>query len=79
MNKTNSSDTEAPFLDLQLTNSDGFDSSKIFDKRDDFDFDIVNFPFLDRDIPLTEFVYHSLFGLLECLVMSTTLTLEMKF
>ena len=23
----------------------------IFDKRDDFDFDIVNFPFLDGDIP----------------------------
>ena len=25
--------------------------SKIYGKRDDFDFDIVNFPFLDRDIP----------------------------
>ena len=24
-------------------------SSKIYDKRDDFDFDIVNFPFLDGD------------------------------
>ena len=23
----------------------------MFDKRDDFDFDIVNFPFLDGDIP----------------------------
>ena len=23
----------------------------MYDKRDDFDFDIVNFPFLDRDIP----------------------------
>ena len=47
----NSSDSEAPFLDLNLTISDGFVSSKIYDKRDDFDFDIVNFPFLDRDIP----------------------------
>ena len=27
-------------------------SSKIYDKRDDFDFDIVNFPFLDGDVPL---------------------------
>ena len=27
-----------------------FISSKIYDKRDDFDFDIVNFPFLDGDI-----------------------------
>ena len=24
---------------------------KIYDKRDDFDFDIVNFPFLDGDVP----------------------------
>ena len=34
-----------------MTISDGFVSSKIYDKRDDFDFDIVNFPFLDGDIP----------------------------
>ena len=26
-------------------------SSKIYDKRDDFDFDIVNFLFLDNDVP----------------------------
>ena len=26
-------------------------STKIYDKRDDFDFDIVNFPFLDGDLP----------------------------
>ena len=23
----------------------------VFDKRDDFDFEIVNFPFLDGDVP----------------------------
>ena len=45
LNKDNTSDTEAPFLDLHLTISNGFVSSKIYDKRDDFDFDIVNFPF----------------------------------
>ena len=28
----------------------GFDSSKSYDKRNDFDFDIVNFPFLDGDV-----------------------------
>ena len=51
-NKANSSDTEAPFLDLHLTTSDGSVSSKIYDKRDDFDFNIVNFPsFLDGDVP----------------------------
>ena len=65
------SDTEAPFLDLHSSVS-GFVSSKIYDKRDDFDFDIVNFhfwmvtfPFL----PLTGFTFLNLFGLLECLVM----------
>ena len=31
--------------------SDGFVQTKIYDKRDDFDFDIVNFPFLDGDVP----------------------------
>ena len=51
VNKVNSSDTEVSFLDLHLTISDGFVSSKIYDKRYDFDFYIVNFPFLDGDIP----------------------------
>ena len=45
LNKANTSDTEAPFLDLHLSISNGFVSSKIYDKRDDFDFDIVNIPF----------------------------------
>ena len=49
LNKANTSDTEAPFLDLHLSISNGFVSSKIYDKRDDFD--IVNFPFLDGDVP----------------------------
>ena len=51
LNKANVSDTEASFLDLHLSISDGFVQSKIYDKRDDFDFDIVNFPFLDGDVP----------------------------
>ena len=51
LNKANTSDTEAPFLDLHLSISNGFVSSKIYDKLDDFDFDIVNFPFLEGDVP----------------------------
>ena len=51
LNKANTADTEAPFLDLHLSISNGFVSSKIYNKRDDFDFDIVNFPFLDGDVP----------------------------
>ena len=45
------SDTETPFLDLHLSISNGFVSSKIFDTRDDFDFGIVNFQFWDVDVP----------------------------
>ena len=51
LNKTHSSDTEAPFLDLNLSITNGIVSSKIYDKRDDFNFEIVNFPFLDGDVP----------------------------
>ena len=51
LNRANSSDTEAPFLDLNLCISNDTVSTKIYDKRDDFDFDIVNFPFLDGDVP----------------------------
>ena len=49
-NKANSSDTEAPFLDLNLCISNGTVSTKIYDKWNDFDFDVVNFPFLDGDV-----------------------------
>ena len=51
LNKTNTSDTEAAFLDLHLSISNDIVSTKIYDKRDDFDFEIVNFPFLDGDVP----------------------------
>ena len=40
LNKANTSDTEDPFLVLHLSISNGFVSSKI-----------VNFPFLDGDVP----------------------------
>ena len=50
-NKANSSDTEAPFLDLNLSITNGIVSSKIYDKRDDFNFERTDFPFLDGDFP----------------------------
>ena len=49
LNKATVSDTETSFLDLHLSISDGFVQTKINDKRDDFD--IVNSPFLDGDVP----------------------------
>ena len=51
LNKAHISDTEVPFLGLHLSVANGFVSYKINDKRDEFDFDIVNFPFLDGDDP----------------------------
>ena len=66
-------------MDLHLSISNGFVSSKIYDKRDDFDFDIVNFPFLDGDVPRRPSygVYISLssYDLLEYVVMLMTLIL----
>ena len=53
------SDTEASFLYLHLSILDDLDGSKIYDKRDDFDFDIVNFQFLDGDVPrITSYGVH---------------------
>ena len=78
LNKANTSDTETPILDLHLSISYGFVSSKIYDKRDDIAFDIVNFPFLDGDVPRRPSygVYISqLIILLEYLVMLMTLIL----
>ena len=51
LNKANSSDTEAPFLDLNLSIINDIVCSKIYDKQDDFSFEIVNFRFLDEDVP----------------------------
>ena len=44
-------DTEAAFIDLHLSVSNDIVSTKLYDKCDDFDFEIVNLPFLDGDIP----------------------------
>ena len=68
LNKAYASDTEAPLLDLHLSILNGFVSSKIYDKRNDFDFDIVNFPFWMRTfhvLPITVFTFLNLFSLLE--------------
>ena len=48
--KAHLSDIEAQFFDLHLSVSNGFDSSKIYDKRDEFNL-TVYFPFLDGDVP----------------------------
>ena len=77
LNKANSSDTEAPFLDLNLSITNGIGSSKIYDKLDGFNFEIVNFPFHDRDVPHSPSygiycIFLSLFVLQECVLMLMT-------
>ena len=51
LNKASASDTKAAFLDLRLSISNDIVSTKIYDKLDDFDFEIVNFPFLGGGVP----------------------------
>ena len=51
LNKANTSGTKAAFLDLHLSISNEIVSTKIYDKRGDFDFEIVNVPILDGDVP----------------------------
>ena len=71
-NKANTSDTEATFLDLHLSISNDI-VTIIYDKRDDFDFEIVNFPFLDGEVPRSTTEYSS--NLLEHLAILLLLTL----
>ena len=83
LNKANTCDTEAAFLDLHLSISDNIVTTKIYDKRD---FEIVNFPFLDGDVPRSTFLaLHSMesislnsFVLLEHLAILLTLTLAIN-
>ncbi len=51
LNKANTTDSEAAFLDLRLSVTNGSITTKIYDKRDDFNFSIVNYPHLDGDVP----------------------------
>ena len=71
------------YLLLHLSISSGFVKTKIYDNRDDFDFDIVNFPFLDGDVPRSTsyvfFMFLNLFDLLERSVMLMTLILVIRF
>ena len=81
LNKANISDTEAPFIDLHLSVANGFVFSKIYDKRDDFDFDIVNFHFWMVTflvVLLMVYTFRNLLGLLESAIMLQTSTLEIN-
>ena len=79
--KAKTSDKDGAFLDLHLSISNNMVSTKLYDKRDDFDFEIVHFPFQMvmflafypmESISLNSFVW------LEHLVMLLTSTLKIN-
>ena len=81
LNRANTSDKEAPFLDLHLSISNDIVAAKIYDKCDDFDFEIVNFPFqmvMFLALHPLESISLSSFVLLENLAMLLTSTLEIN-
>ena len=81
LNKANTSDTEAAILDLHLLISNGIVSTKMYDKCDGFDFEIVKFPFLNGVFlalhPMESISLNS-FVLLEHLAMLLTSTLAIN-
>ena len=81
LNKANSYDSGAPYLDLSLSTTNGIVSSKIYDKQDDFNFEIViNFlmEIFLAPLPMV-YIYLSLFFLLRCILMLMTSTTETYF
>ena len=50
LRQANFFNSEAPVLGLDLSIRNGKVSSKLYEKQGNFNFDIVNFPFLDGDI-----------------------------
>ena len=51
LNKANTSDKEISFLDLNIKVIGSDVHTSVYDKRDDFGFTIVNFPWLSGDVP----------------------------
>ena len=68
LNKANASDTEAAFLDLNLSIHNDIVSTKIYDKRDDFILIMLIFRSLmvmSLNVPLMVYIYLNLFALPE--------------
>ena len=51
LGKENSTNSETNFLDLNISIKDGIFTTKLYDKRDNFDFDIVRLPHRSSNIP----------------------------
>ena len=64
LTKENSSSVETNFLDLQITVDEGIFKTRLYDKRDNFGFNITRLPYKDSNIPCKMF-YSSIAA--ECL------------
>ena len=64
LNKENENDDSTNFLDLHIRIEDGVFTTRLFDKRDHFGFNITRLPFKDSNIPYNMF-YSSIAA--ECL------------
>ena len=51
INKTNISTCKTTFLDLNISIYRGRFYVKLYDKRTDYNFEVINYPFLDGNIP----------------------------
>ena len=83
LNKANSSNTEAPCFDLDLAIRNGIVSYQIYDKGGTFNFEMVNFLFLDGDVPCSPLlivcIFHRLFILRKGVPMLMTSRAETQF
>ena len=51
MKRTTESDTTLSYLDVSISICQGNFITEVFDKRDNFNFDIVNYPYMCSNIP----------------------------
>ena len=51
LKRTSESDTKLSYLDISISICSGKYVTKVYDKRDAFNFNIVNFPYMSSNIP----------------------------
>ena len=76
LSKENTNEHEATFLDLRITIKENKFDVSLFDKRNDFNFDIVRMPFKSSNIPSNMF-YNTISA--ECLRIARTCNKQINF
>ena len=73
LNEANASETK-PNVWIYISISNRFVSSKNYKKRDGFDFDLINFPTLDSDVPHSTSYGVNISQLIRCARVSSHIT-----